>query len=82
MKVGAENSTFEKITDELDMTENFESHVETFETEPTEAFVNNQHSQNDTAIEETFVQENFQAPVETYASHVGGSLCCCGMFCW
>ena len=74
VKVGAENSTFEKITDELDMTENFESHVETFETEPTEAFVNNQHSQNDTAIEETFVQENFQAPVETYASHVGGSL--------
>ena len=26
------------------------------------------------AIEETFVQENFQAPVETYASHVGRSL--------
>ena len=74
VNVGAKNSTFEKITEELDMTENLEPHVEAFETEPTEAFVNDQHSQNDTAVEENFDHENFQAPVETYASHGGGSL--------
>ena len=74
VNVGAKDSTFEKITEELDMTENLESHVETFETEPTEAFVNDQHSQNDTAFEENFDHEKFQAPVETYASHGGGSL--------
>ena len=74
VNVGAKNSTFEKITEELDMTENLEPHVEAFETEPTEAFVNDQHSQNDTAFEENFDHENFQAPVETYASHGGGSL--------
>ncbi|CAL1169911.1 unnamed protein product [Cladocopium goreaui] len=49
-------------------------HHVAFETEPTEAFVNDQHSQNDTAFEENFDHENFQAPVETYASHGGGSL--------
>ena len=56
MNVRAKDSTFEKITEELDIT------------------VNNQHLQNNTAFEENFDHENFQALVETYASHSGDSL--------
>lgn len=86
MKVGAKDSTLEKITEENDMTENFEPHVETFVSEenlmsePTEAFVDDQtfvndlHPQNDIAAEEIYFHENSQVPVETYASHGGGSM--------
>ena len=71
--------SFEKIIEKSNIIENFKPYVETFvsknnlQSEPTEAFENDLHSQNDTAVEELFICENFQAPDETYASHVGGS---------
>ena len=79
VKVGANDNTSEKITEENDMTEHIDPHVKTFASEeidtsvPTEAFENDLLSQNATAFVEHLVHENFHALVEKYASHVGGS---------